>query len=193
MTQIFRKLATRYDTPKKVQDLLMSFPYNGKKPETMKSAISVWDAKTAHCLEATHFAAAILEHCGYPTLALSLESEDNIGHVVFLFQENKKWGAVGRSKEPGLQGRRPVFASLHGLAMSYFDEYVDDTGRLIAYQRLNLDDSDSDWRFSSRNVWKSEKYILQSKHIRVPRLDFRYQKALRTHLNTGHSPKPYWW
>lgn len=193
MEALFVKLSQRYSTPEKVQALLMKYKYNAQRPETMRSALGVWQAKSAHCLEATHFAAAILEHRGYPTLALSMESEDNIGHVVYLFQETGLWGSVGRSREPGLQGRRPVFKNVRDLAMSYFDEYVDDTGRLVGFKVIDLDDSACDWRYSAKNVWKSERYILNAKHHRLPAYEKRYQKALGTFLNTGHLSTKSWW
>jgi hypothetical protein len=193
MINVFKDLSKKYSTPEKVQSLLWDFPYNAQKPETMKSALRVWHSKTAHCLEATHLAAAILEHRNFPTLALSMESEDNVGHVVYLFQERGRWGTIGRSKEPGLQGRRPHFRSIKELVMSYFDEYVDESGRILAYQVLNLDDSFSDWRFSLRNVWKSEKYILNMRHRPIPSYHDRYRRALDTFLRTGHPRKASWW
>jgi len=190
---LFQQLAQKYSTPEKVQKLLMGFEYNGQKPDTMKSALRVWHTNTAHCVEATYFAAAILEHQGFPTLALSMESEDNIGHVVFLFQYDEYWGSVGRSKEPGLQGRRPIFKSVRDLVMSYFDEYVDDTGRLTAFQVLDLDDSESEWRSSLKNVWKGERYILNLQHQLLPAYEARYQKAITTFHRTGHCPTRSWW
>ncbi|MGE3975546.1 MAG: hypothetical protein AB7F59_13555 [Bdellovibrionales bacterium] len=193
MFKTFSRISKKYSTPEKVQRLLLSYKYNQQKPETMQSALKVWQTKAAHCLEATHFAAAVLEHQGYLPLALSMESEDNIGHVVFLFQQKGFWGTVGKSKEIGLQGRRPVFKTIHRLVMSYFDEYVDDTGRMRAYQVLNLDHSQSQWRESLRNVWKSEKYILNLKHKALPPLEKRYQRAYQVYYETGHQPKTGWW
>lgn len=177
-------------SPLLVQKYISSLEYNSK--ETLKSAKKVLEEQTAHCLEATHLAAALLEFEGYPPLALSMESEDNIGHVVYIYRQNHLWGSIGRSREPGLQGRLPVFGSLYTLLQSYINPYIDDTGCITGYAFLNLDDSGSDWRHAEKNVWKSEKYILGLPHKRIHIPQMRKKKALRNFLSGGH-PKIYHW
>lgn len=188
---IFSKLASRYKTPFQVQRYIQTFPYNAS--ETMRSARNVLLAKRAHCLEAAFLAAAILEKVGFPPMVLSLESQDRIDHVVYVFKENGKWGSIGRSKELGLQGRRPIFSSLRKLAYSYYEPFVDDTGRLQAYVLANLDDSNSDWRYSKRNVWKTEDYLLSLKHEPIFVAERRFRR-LRDRFVSGKTPiiKSYW-
>ena len=65
----------------------------------------------AHCLEAALFAAVVLEQHGYPPLLLSFESIDRLDHVIFVYKQRGRWGSVARSRDPGLHGRKPVFAT----------------------------------------------------------------------------------
>jgi hypothetical protein len=168
-------------TPLEVQRFLNDLPYNWERPkETLRSFRGVIAAGTAHCLEAAITAAAILEFHGYPPLLLSLESVDLLDHVLFLFHENGRWGTVARSRDAGLHGRKPVFRSVRELVMSYVEPYVDFTGRLKGYGVGNLHDLGRyDWRFSTRNVWKVERYLLDIAHKKYRMPEQRYHQALR--------------
>ncbi len=163
-------------TPRQVQNFLDTIPYNWEKSkETLRSFRGVLANRTAHCLEAAITAAVILEQHGHPPLMLSLESTDKIDHVLYLFKQNGRWGAVGRSREAGLNGRKPVFRSVRELVLTYVEPYVDYTGRLCGYGVGNLWDLNGyDWRFSPRNVWKVEQYLLKMPHK-------KYRMSKRTH------------
>ena len=63
----------------------------------------------AHCLEATLFAATVLEQHGYPPLVLSFESIDELDHVIFVYKRNGLVGLRRSLPRPGLHGRKPVF------------------------------------------------------------------------------------
>jgi hypothetical protein len=193
--QIFKKIAVRYPTPKAVQGFLHGFPYNREtKGETLRSARSALLAKKAHCFEAAFLAAAILEQCGYPPQVLSFESQDGLDHVICVFQERGRWGAVARSRDEGLHGRPPIFKNLKALAESYFDPYVDLHGRITGYQLASLDDSGADWRTSSRNVWKAERYLLELPHLKFRSSQSRYDKLLASYKKNGPMKrKSFWW
>ena len=81
----------------------------------------------AHCLEAALSAAVILEQHHFPPLVLSFESIDELDHVIFVYRQRGRWGSIARSRDPGLHGRLPVFATPRALALSYVDPYVDFT------------------------------------------------------------------
>ncbi len=162
---LFKKISRKYSTPLKVQKLIKSFKYNTEpQGETLKSALLTFKQKNAHCLEGAFLAAAILEHVGYPPLVMSLESIDDLDHVVYVYKKNNKWGSVAYSRDAGLHGRKPIFSSLRNLALSYYEPYIDKTGCITGYQIANLDDSKSNWRFSSKNVWKAEQHLIDIKH-----------------------------
>ena len=109
-------------------------PYNQEKHgETLRSFRGVVRTGTAHCLEAALSAAVILEQHRYPPLVLSFESIDLLDHVIFVYRTATGWGSVARSRDPGLHGRKPVFATPRALALSYYDEYIDFTGRVKAH------------------------------------------------------------
>ena len=168
---------------------------------TLRSFRGVVRHHTAHCLEAALFAATVLEQHGYPPLVISFESIDELDHVIFVYQKRGResfrengvgcnfrgdggrklhptpfsrphfWGSVARSRDPGLHGRKPVFATPRALAASYLDTYVDLTGRIEAFALVDLRVMGNyDWRLSERNVWKVERMLLDTKHqaLRMP-------------------------
>ena len=175
-----RALVERLATPRAVQRWLRALPYNWeKRGETLRSFRSVARRRTAHCLEAALAAACILEQHGYPPLLLSFESQDGLDHVLFLFREGGRWGAVARSRDPGLHGRKPVFRSPRQLAASYRDAYVDVSGRVTGYAVADLRDLGRyDWRLSERNVRKVEKWLVDYPHRPLPMREARYRQAL---------------
>ena len=159
----------RLSTPTKVQAFLNSLPYNTEPGgETLRSFRGVVRTGTAHCFEAAMFAAVVLEQHGYPPLVLSFESIDHLDHVLFVYQKNGKWGSVARSRDPGLHGRKPVFATPRALAVSYVDPYVDFTGGVTAYAVADMRDMGGyDWRFSRRYVWPAEQFLLGYPHRHI--------------------------
>lgn len=167
-------------TPRSVQKFLSSFPYNWEREKTtLRSFREVIKRGEAHCLEAALAAAVILEQHGYPPLLLSFESQDKLDHVIFVFKQNGLWGAVARSRDIGLHGRKPVFKSIRQLVWSYFDPYIDNTGRILGYGVTDLNVlGNYDWRFSAKNVWKVENHLREIPHKPLGASDRRYKKAL---------------
>jgi hypothetical protein len=190
----FLKLCQKYSTPKSVQKFLQSIPYNSEEDgETVRSAYAALEANKIHCLEASFLAAAILEHAHYPPMVMSLESQDGLDHVLFLYKEKMRWGAVARSRDAGLEGRKPIFKSLKALAASYIDPYVDGTGRVTGYGVASFDDVQADWKFSKRNLWSVENYLIELPHKKINCSESRYQKLLKR-FELGLTPlrRPHW-
>src|SRR5512134_150947 len=136
-----RRLLDRLRTPRDVQRWLNALPYNTEPAPgraTLRSFRGVVAHGTVHCLEAAVSAAVVLEQHGYPPLVLSFESIDELDHVLFVYRAKGRWGSVARSRDPGLHGRRPVFPTARALAMSYFDPYIDFTGRVTGYAVVDL-------------------------------------------------------
>jgi hypothetical protein len=132
-----------------------------------------------HCLEAAVASAVILEQHGYPPLLLDIESHDLLDHVVFVFQKQGKWGSIARSRDVGLHGRKPVFRSIRDLVWSYFDTYVDFTGRIKGYAVTSLYElGNYDWRFSERRMTKIEDFLRALPHRPIQSSDKRYEKLL---------------
>jgi hypothetical protein len=191
-----RRLIKRLNTPRKVQLWLNALPYNTESHgETLRTFRGVLRVGKAHCLEAALTAAVILEQHGQPPLIMSIESQDWLDHVVFLYRQRGLWGAIGRSRDPGLNGRKPAFRSHRDVALSYVEGYVDYTGRVQGYGAVNLEEAlpDYDWRFSLHNVWKVEQLLIKWPHRKIKTSDARYRR-LKAHYiahRERHGNKPW--
>ena len=191
-----RRVIARLRTPAAVQQYLNALPYNQEPGgrATLRSFRGVVRSGEAHCLEAALFAAVVLEQHGYPPRVISFESIDELDHVIFVYQHRGKWGSIARSRDPGLHGRRPVFATPRALALSYFDPYIDFTGRLTGYVVVDLDQlmDGYDWRLAPTNVWKVERELLDLPHRPIKSSDRRVD-ALRLRYRAyraRHGKKP---
>ena len=191
-----RRLIARLRTPADVQRYLNRLPYNQEPGgrATLRSFRGVVRHGCAHCLEAALFAASVLEQHGYPPLVLSFESIDDLDHVIFVYRRGGRWGSIARSRDPGLHGRKRVFATPRALALSYFDPYIDFTGRVTGYAVVNVAKAmgDYDWRLSETNIWKVERMLLDYPHRRITSSDRRVD-ALRARYRAyrhtfGHKP-----
>jgi hypothetical protein len=191
-TAVEWRLIARLRTPGAVQRFLNRLPYNTEPPPgraTLRSFRGIVRHRTAHCLEAAVAAAAILEQHGYPPLVLSFESIDELDHVMFIYRRRGRWGSVARSRDPGLHGRKPVFATPRALALSYVDPYVDFTGRITGYAVVDLRRLGTyDWRLADTNMWKVEQLLLNERHRsirtsgrRIARLRAWYRAFRRRH------------
>ena len=181
-TRAERTLIARLNTPSKVQRWLNALRYNTEENgETLRSFRPVARFKTAHCLEAALFAAVVMEQHGYPPLLMSLESQDWLDHVIFVYRHGTGWGSIARSRDPGLHGRKPRFRSPRALAKSYYDGYVDYTGRLKGFGVADLRRTlpDYDWRLSTNNVWKVEQMLIDFPHKKIHTSIRRYRQLLR--------------
>jgi len=193
-----RRVIERLRSPLAVQRWLNELPYNQEQGgETLRSFRGVVRTGTAHCLEAALSAATILEQHRFPPLVLSFESIDLLDHVIFVYRSPTGWGSVARSRDPGLHGRKPVFATPRALALSYFDTYIDFTGCIKGYAVVDLRVLGTyDWRLSEKNVWKVEQLLLDWPHRRItysrPRVDQlrrRYEAFYERH---GYKPWKYY-
>ncbi len=179
-----RRLIARLRTPRAVQRWLNALPYNTEPPPggaTLRSFRGVVRHGAAHCLEAALSAATVLGAHAYPSLVMSFESIDQLDHVIFVYRQDGRWGSVARSRDPGLHGRKPVFATPRALALSYYDPYIDYTGRLTGYVVVDLDGlmGDYDWRLATTNVWKVERALLDYPHRRIRSSDARAERLRR--------------
>ncbi len=182
-TRAERRLIRRLRDPLAVQRWLNALPYNMEPPPgraTLRSFRGVVRHGTAHCLEAALAAAVILEQHGYPPIVLSFESIDELDHVIYLYRRRGRWGSVARSRDPGLHGRRPVFATPRALALSYVDPYIDFTGRITGYAVVDLRVLGAyDWRLAEANVWKVERLLLRAPHRPIRSSDARIDRLRR--------------
>jgi hypothetical protein len=178
------KVIQTHRTPNQVQRYLRNMPYNREANGlTCLSFRRVLRDNRAHCLEGALVAAVILEQHGYPPTLVSIESQDKLDHVLLLFKRSGLWGSVARSRDIGLHGRKPAFQTVRDLVMSYFEPYIDKTGRITGYSVASLYELGSyDWRFSLLNTWKVERHLQEIPHIAIKSSDARYEKARRRYI-----------
>jgi hypothetical protein len=191
-----RRIVDTLRTPAAVQAWLNGLPYNTERDgPTQRSFRGVIAHGMAHCMEAALSAATILEQRGYPPLVMSLESIDQLDHVIFVYRTARGWGSIARSRDPGLHGRKPVFRRLRDLALSYVDPYVDLTGGVRGYGVADLRTlmGRYDWRLTPKNVWAVEQALIVLPHrairtdrVRIARLRARYRAYLIA--NDGRKP-----
>ena len=171
-------IVSKNKTPYRTQQFLNGLRYNAEShAETLRSFRGLVANGEAHCLEAALAAAVILEQHGNPPLLLDMESQDQLDHVVFLFQRNGLWGTVARSRDPGLHGRKPVFENVRQIVDSYAEPFVDFSGRVVGYGVYDLRELGSyDWRLSRRNVWKVQRALIAMPHRRyhMPAAAYRF-------------------
>ena len=195
LTPAESRLVARLQTPLDVQAWLNGLPYNDEASgETLRSFRGVVRTGTAHCLEAALSAAVLLEQHRYPPIVLSFESIDLLDHVIFVYRAKTGWGSVARSRDPGLHGRRPLFATPRALALSYLDPYIDFTGRINAYAVVDLRGMGAyNWRLSKKNVWKVERMLLDWPHRRIASSDRRANAMRRRYraFRETHGYKPW--
>jgi hypothetical protein len=176
-----RALIAHLRTPADVQRWLSSSIRSNEDNvgKTLRPFRGVLEHKAAHCLEGALAAAFILQHHGYPPLLLDLRSDDLLDHVLFLHRGPRGWGAVGKSRYPGLMGREPAYRSVRDLAWSYVDPYVDETGRMNGYATFDLRRlGGMEWALSSRNVWRIERALIENPGTPLRASDARHADRL---------------
>jgi hypothetical protein len=152
--RMFRKL----NTPAKIQDFLNAMPINfERKGETCRSPLMTLRHNEAHCMEGALLAAAILWSHGERPLLLDLKtSNGDDDHVITLFKEHGRWGAIGKTNHAVLRYRDPIFKTIRELVLSFFNEYFLDNRvktlrsysapfSLLAYKDEWLDSEDPIW------------------------------------------------
>ena len=166
--QILKKL----DSPKKIQDFLNKIPINFEPDgDTCFSPRKVLREKKCHCIEGALLAAAIFWIHGKKPLVVDMKtSNDDFEHVVAVFKENGKWGAISKTNHAVLRYREPVYNSIRELVMSYFHEYFKDNGKktLRSYSvPVDLSRFGPEWITSEENLWHIHDYLDKVKHYKI--------------------------
>jgi hypothetical protein len=149
--------------------------YN-KEPngETCYSPRLMLRHRVGHCLEGAMFAGVALEFLGHPARMIDLTAARDYDHVIAVFQQGGRWGAISKSNYSGLGYREPVYLTLRELAMSYFEHFFNRRRErtLRGYSHpVSLSRFDSlQWRTAERSVWEVSDYLFEIKHFNlIPR------------------------
>lgn len=122
---------------------------------------------------------ALLAACAFalqgrrPLLLDLTSARHDDDHVIALFQEQSRWGAVSKTNHAVLRYREPVYRTLGELAMSYFHEYFLDDGRktLRSYScSVDLSRFNSrGWMVDEQDVWYIVDALNQAPHVDILR------------------------
>ena len=127
LTTSERKLLDSLDSPFKIQSFLDSIPYSDD--EFYRCPLRVLRDRKAHCFDGALFAAMALRQIGYQALILELiPNRRDDDHLLALFKQFNRWGALAQSNFTGLRYREPVYRSLRELVMSYFEDFFNSAG-----------------------------------------------------------------
>lgn len=167
------RILKKLDTPKKIQDFLdtleINFEYDGM---TCMSPRRVLRERKAHCIEAAMLAALALRMHGHEPLILDLSAVDyDEDHVIAIFRQFGKWGAISKTNHTILRYREPIYSSIHELAISHFHEFYDTKRRktLRSYSMpVNMKRFDKKgWMTSEIDLWYVNDYLFDVKHIEL--------------------------
>ena len=170
-------------TPVRIQRFLDNEIVYNTEPdgETIRSPRRVLRDRVAHCLEGALMAAAALRIAGFPPLLLDLASVRDDDHVLAVFRQHDRWGAIAKSKYTGLRFREPVYRTLRELAMSYFELYFNESGEktLRQYSRpVNLARFDPiPWMTSEHDLWPISEHLQRIPHVALLKNGTRHRLA----------------
>ncbi len=169
--QSWQKLKS-LSNPAKVQDFLNSLPFNFENGgETHSSPKGTLARGTAHCFEGALLAAVAFWIQGRKPLLLDLVTiRPDFDHVVTLFEENGRWGAVSKTNHSVLRYREPIYRDVRELAVSYFHEYFLPDGKksLRKYSApFDLRKYGADWISTDENLAGLAHELDSSKHFDI--------------------------
>ena len=163
------KLFQRLTTPRKIQNFLETLRANDGN-DTCRSPREVLRLGAAHCVEGAMLAALALRVHGDPPRVVDLASTpDDFDHVIAVFRQHGRWGAISKTNHAVLRFREPAYRSIHELVMSYFHEYTTDDGKktLRSYTwPMDLSRFDAKtWMTSTDDVWEIPCALADAPHI----------------------------
>ena len=155
--------------PVKIQDYLDRIPYSAE--ERNRCPLNVLKDGQAHCLDGALFAAAALRRSGFPPVVVDLLPDPGMDddHVLAIYKQAGRFGAVAKSNFAGLRFREPVYRSLRELVMSYFEDYYNVDGiKTLRYYTLplRLDTFDhAGWMWSDQGIDAIEARLTKLRRI----------------------------
>ncbi|MDD5192084.1 MAG: hypothetical protein PHH54_01350 [Candidatus Nanoarchaeia archaeon] len=173
LTKKEEEILKKLNTPAKIQDFLNKIPINfDYNKDTCLSPREVLRKWKCHCIEGAIFAALALQMQGRKPLIVHLKaSKDDYDHVIAVFQEDGKWGAITKTNHGVLRYREPIYKDIRELVMSFFHEYFNNKGRkaLRSYSvpvDLSIFDKKK-WTISEKDLWYIDTYLDKVKHFSI--------------------------
>jgi len=173
LTEEEEKILKKLDTPRKIQDFLDKLEINfEEKGDTCMSPRRVLKEKKCHCIEGAMLAALALKLQGKkPWIMDFTVTQNDWDHVVAVFKEHGKFGAISKTNHSVLRYRDPVYNSARELAMSFFHEYFTDDGKktLRSYS-MPVDlikQFGCEWITKDEDVWEIPEYLTDCRHYNI--------------------------
>ena len=172
LTKEEEKILKKLDTPRKIQDFLNKLKINFEEHgETCMSPRRVLKEGKAHCIEGALLAYLAFKINGGKAWLVDMKTtKDDFEHVICVWKENGKWGAITKTNHYCLRYREPIYNSIRELVMSYFHEYFDDNGKktLRSFSvPVTLNRFDSGWITEEKELWKIHDWLDKIKHYPI--------------------------
>src|SRR3989344_461654 len=173
LTEKEEKIFKSLKNPAEIQDFLNKIPINfDYHKDTCMSPRMILRKNKCHCIEGAIFAALALRFQGKRSLIVHLKaSKDDYDHVIAVFKENNKWGAITKTNHGVLRYREPIYKNIRELVMSYFHEYFNNKGKkaLRSYSiPVNLSIFDKKgWMTDEEDLWYIDNYLDKVKHFNI--------------------------
>jgi hypothetical protein len=153
--------------PWRIQRYLDGLDYDFRG-EGCRSPRRVLRERKVQCMDGALLGAAALRLQGHRPLIVDLEAVFDDDHVLAVFRQDGRWGAVARSNYSGLRYREPVHRTLRELALSYFENYFNlrREKTLRRYSRpVDLSRFDArHWMTAEDDLWDIPEYLVDIKH-----------------------------
>jgi hypothetical protein len=117
----YQEVIAEIDTPQEAEWYVRNYIIPKEKIR-MDSFRLIHQNRVGDCAEATVAAAALLSDDGFPPTYLDMRNENQeVGHAVFVYQSNGKWGTIGINSS---DNQSPRFNSLEEIARHHgFEKY----------------------------------------------------------------------
>lgn len=174
LTEAERKIFQKLNTPQKIQDFINKMPNNFETDgETCQSPRRVLKSRRAHCIEGALLASAILNFHKRPALVAHMHTtKEDQDHVIAIFKEGDRFGAISKSNHLVLRYRDPVYLNVRELMMSYFHEYW---GLKTGHKNLRSYTEPIDlikkfgesWITEDKELWNINDFIFHAPHKEI--------------------------
>lgn len=156
--------------PSHVQDFVNALSYHHVQDnDTCMSPRRVLREGTAQCMEGAMLAAVALRLQGRRPLVVDLAAaQRDVDHVIAVFCEDGRWGAISKTNHSVLRYREPAYRDIRELVMSFFHEYFlhDGCKTMRAYSRpIDLSRFDrKGWMTAEDDIWYVPEYLAEVPH-----------------------------
>lgn len=155
----------RLQPPWRIQRFLDELDYD-VEGEGCRSPRRVLRERKVQCMDGALFAAAALRLQGHRPLIVDLEAVFDDDHILAVFRQAGRWGAIARSNYSGLRFREPIHRSVRELVLSYFEGYFNlRRQKTLRNHSRPIDLSRFDargWMAAEEDLWYIPEYLVTS-------------------------------